>query len=520
MTQQRRPSGWRYFAGLVAVTVLAGLLNRASSAFQVAPGVALVFPSTGIVVAGALLLGWPAVFLTFAALAATAWGVATTPAAALYFGALGAAQGAIPLVVGLRESGPTRNRIIRFFLWAVCANTFLSMLLGIPAAVHLAPAQETPATIAMMAASWFVGDALAVVLIAVPMILAVRPRLLLDRTDRGLFGAFLRRDPVLAGLTLGLVIVVVAMDVLIPTGIVSCHWIAGFFLPLILIAAVAGGVGGGLLANAIAGIVYLGEVIRLVHPETNIDLFRTVFSNYTNMSMFTVVAIVAGLYSGRVRVLVSTLENQRAALQKNFERVVTALAAAIEAKDPTTRGHVQRVARHAVAVGRELGVAGADLEILRYAAILHDVGKIGVPEQVLNKQEPLTPEERARMEAHVEAGVEILQNVDILAPAIPIIRYHQERWDGDRSARYPAYFGLKGEAIPLASRIIAVVDAYDAMTNDRPYREAMSHEEAVAELLREAGGQFDPAIVEAFIAVLDRERIEDSSSRWPIVEDL
>jgi len=520
VAQHWRPTGWRYFAGLVVTAALAGLFNRASSAFQVAAGVALIFPSTGIVVAGALLMGWPAVLLSFAALSVTAWGVATTPFAAIYFGALGAAQGAVPLLVGLRERGPTQARVVRFGLWAILANTFLSMLLGIPAAVRLAPTPETPATIAMMASSWFVGDALAVVLIAVPVILAVRPRLLLDGSDRRLFGIFLMRWRMLAGLTLGMLAVVASMELLVPTGIVRCHWLAGFFLPLILIAAVAGGVGGGLFVNALAGIVYLVEVLRLVHPGTTLDLFRTVFSNYTNLAMFTVVAIVAGLYSGRVRILVSTLENQRMALQKNFERVVTALAAAIEAKDPTTRGHVQRVARHAVAVGRKLGLEGPSLEILRYAAILHDVGKISIPEQILNKHEPLTPEEKERLEAHVEAGVEILQNVDILGPAIPIIRYHQERWDGDRSARYPAYFGLQGEDIPLASRIIAVVDAYDAMTNDRPYRKAISHEEAVAELLHESGRQFDPRVVEAFLAVLNKEGIADSSARWPIMERL
>ncbi len=520
MSREWRPTGWRYFAALSVVAVATGVFNQASSAFQVAPGVSLLFPPSGLVVAGALLLGWPSVLLCFVSLAITAWGVATTPLAAVYFGALAASQGAVPLLVRLQEEGPTRDRVIRFVLWAVVANTFLSMLLGVPAAARLAPTHETAATIAIMAASWFVGDALAIVLLAIPIVLVFRPHLLLDGPDRGLFSAFLLRWRLQAILTAGMLVVVAAMEILVPTGIVSCHWLAGFLLPLILVAAIAGGVGGGLLMNAIAGIVYLVEVLRLIHPETTLDLFRTAFSNYTNLAMFTVVTIVAGLYAGRVRVLVSTLENQRMALQKNFERVVTALAAAIEAKDPTTRGHVQRVARQAVAVGRHLGLEGSDLEILRYGAILHDVGKIGIPEQILNKKEPLTPEERERMEAHVEAGVEILENVDILEPAIPIIRYHQERWDGDRNATYPAYFGLKGEDIPLASRIIAVVDAYDAMTNDRPYRKALSHEEAAAELRREAGRQFDPRIVEAFLEVLEQKRVEESSSRWPIVENL
>jgi len=244
------------------------------------------------------------------------------------------------------------------------------------------------------------------------------------------------------------------------------------------------------------------------------------FSSYLNLLVFVGAALVVGLAWGRADTLVRELDEHRRLLQENFERVVTALAAAVEAKDPLTKGHVQRVAKLAVAVGKEMGLAGPKLEMLRFAALLHDVGKIGVPEQILNKSEPLTPEEREIIERHVTVGVEIIESVDILGPAIPFIRYHQERWDGCTDAKtlkYPAYFGLKGEEIPLEARIIAVVDTWDAITSDRPYRRAQSPEVALEELRTEAGKQFDPEVVKALQRVVSSRDGVISSDRIPIV---
>lgn len=505
------------FLGVVSVFVLTGLLDRSAISFQVAPGVALVFPAAGVVVAGVLILGWPALVAAFIAYVVTAWGVATTWPLRLAFGFIDSLEGVLPLVVGLPATGSSARRLTRFFLWAVFLNTALSMSLGIPVIVGASPAAESVGTVALMIVSWFFGDMAAVILVAVPLLLVFKPELLLDASDREMMRSFLTRWPIHAALTGVCVLVVAAMELLVPTGAVSCHWLAAFLLIPILLAATRGGAGGGLLVNGLCGIVYLAEVLRLVQPGIHMGLFREVFSTYTNLVMFTTGAVVAGLYAGRLTSMLAELRGQRMALQRSFERVALALAGAIEAKDPTTRGHVQRVARLAVSVGRRLGIEGEQLEMLRYAAILHDVGKIGVPESVLNKESELTDQERSRMERHVDAGVEILQNVDILAPAIPLIRYHQERWDGQKNVRYPGYFGLAGEQIPRESRIIAAVDAYDAMTNDRPYRGALSHEEAVAELSRESGRQFDPEVVEALLEVLEAERLEESSTRWPVV---
>lgn len=506
-------------AGFLAVLIGVALFNRTGPSFQVAPGVALVFPAAGVVVAGALILGWAGVLAAFLGFLVTNWGVAAAPWPRVLFATIASAQGAVPLLVGLAEEGSSTNRVLRFLLWATFLNTLFSMVLGVPAVVELTPGAEPAGTVVLMAASWLFGDMAAVLLVAVPLVLVVRPGLLLDEGDRELLRGFLDRWQLHAGLTAMVVAVVLAMELLVPTGQVSCHWLAAFLLGPVLLAATRGGVGAGLLVNGLTGSVYLAEVLRLVQPRTGPELFEAVFSSYASLTVFAAAAVVAGLYAGRQASLVAALESQHMALQRNFERVVTALAAAIEAKDPTTRGHVQRVARLAVAVGRKLGLTGQALEMLRYGAILHDVGKIGVPEEILNKPGDLDPSERLQMERHVDAGVDILGNVDILGPAIPIIRYHQERWDGRQDVCFPGYFGLKGEDIPLEARIIAAVDAYDAMTNHRPYRSALSHEEAVAELRREAGHQFDPRVVEALLAVLEEERLEESSTRWPVVSD-
>ncbi len=517
MEREGSPAGGRRrVVGALAVLLLVGVTNRLGAAFQVAHGVALVFPASGVVVGGALLLGWPAVAASFVALVATAWGAAVTVPLKLAFAASTALQGAVPLLVGFPQAGPTRARLLRFLVRAAGLNVLLSTVAGIALVTAATPAPEPPAQIAVMAASWFLGDVFAVVLLAVPVVVLLRPGLLLDGRD----AALVRRA---AGARTGLLLlallgaVMAAMETLVPTGVARAHWLAVFLIAPVLVAAGVGGVGAALVANGVAGTLHVVETLRLVHPAAGEQLFQVGLTGYSTLALLTTAAIAAGLYAGRAMTLVAELDRQRAELQRGFENVVTALAAAIEAKDPSTRGHVQQVAHLAVAVGRRLGLDGARIEVLRYAAILHDVGKIGVPETILNKAGRLTRQEREAMERHVELGVEILESVELLAPAIPIIRAHQERWDGRREGRYPGYLGLAGEEIPLEARIIAVVDAYDAMTSDRPYRRALPEPEAVAELQREAGRQFDPAVVEALVEVL-RGAAAAVSDRYPLTE--
>jgi putative nucleotidyltransferase with HDIG domain len=191
-------------------------------------------------------------------------------------------------------------------------------------------------------------------------------------------------------------------------------------------------------------------------------------------------------------------------LRKDLLRVVQALTGAIEAKDGYTESHLRRVSRYAIDVGDRLGLPELEIEKLRYASLLHDVGKIGVPDQLLGKPGPLSENEAEVMRRHPEIGARILRNIDVLRDVAPVILHHQERFDGAQEGEFPGYpGGLRGDEIPLGARIIAVVDAFDAMTTDRPYRRALAVDEAVAELRREAGKQFDPAVVETFLSVLD-----------------
>ena len=179
---------------------------------------------------------------------------------------------------------------------------------------------------------------------------------------------------------------------------------------------------------------------------------------------------------------------------------ITALAHAIEAKDTYTLNHCEKITGRAVALGQALGLPHHEVVNIRLGSILHDVGKIGIPDAILNKPARLTDAEYEQVKEHAVIGARIVQSVGALQGVVPIVRHHQERFDG---SGYPD--GLKGDAIPIGARIIAVVDAYGAMTEDRVYRKAPGHETAIAELKRWAGKQFDPYIAEAFIRLLEIE---------------
>ncbi|MFO8013554.1 MAG: HD domain-containing phosphohydrolase [Phycisphaerae bacterium] len=184
-------------------------------------------------------------------------------------------------------------------------------------------------------------------------------------------------------------------------------------------------------------------------------------------------------------------------LQRANYAAIRSLALAIEAKDPCTHGHSLRVQVWATAVARHLGLNGDRLQALSYAAELHDVGKLAIPDGVLKAPRRLTETEWAIVQQHPRRGVEMVRHLDFLRPAQAAILHHHERMDG---SGYPD--GLAGEAIPLEARILGVVDAYDAMTSARPYRPPLSHEAAAAELRKGSDTQFDPQCVEAFLALV------------------
>ncbi|MGQ9699399.1 MAG: diguanylate cyclase, partial [Armatimonadota bacterium] len=197
----------------------------------------------------------------------------------------------------------------------------------------------------------------------------------------------------------------------------------------------------------------------------------------------------------RVKALVNT--NRLNERLEDLEAVLFSLAKAVEARDPYTQGHGRRVGHYAELLGRTIGLSTEDQQALQWGAILHDIGKIGVPDAILQKPGRLTDEEMAVMRSHTEIGASICAPLKSAKTLLPIIRHHHERWDGKG---YPD--NLAGEAIPLVARVMAVADAFDAITTDRPYREGCPPEVAF-EILREgAGTQWDPSLVEPFIAAV------------------
>ncbi|MBI4890414.1 MAG: diguanylate cyclase [Acidobacteria bacterium] len=180
-------------------------------------------------------------------------------------------------------------------------------------------------------------------------------------------------------------------------------------------------------------------------------------------------------------------------------RTIEALALAIDAKDETTHDHLQRVQVYAMEVGKELGLSRQELEALRAASMLHDIGKLAVPEHIISKPGKLTPEEFEKMKIHPVVGAEILERGRFPYPVVPIVRSHHERWDGNG---YPDR--LKGEEIPIGSRVLAAVDCLDALASDRQYRKALPLDQAIGILVRDAGTAFDPRVVE----ILARRYVE------------
>lgn len=200
-------------------------------------------------------------------------------------------------------------------------------------------------------------------------------------------------------------------------------------------------------------------------------------------------------------------------LQHIFINALQSLVFALEAKDSYTNGHSQRVAWLGEKLARAAKLSDEEVEIIQMAAMFHDIGKIGVRETILLKKEPLTVEERLHIEKHPEIGVRILEPIQELQNILPIVLHHHESYDG---RGYPA--NLSRNAIPLGARVIAIADTYDALTTDRPYCAAHSHSDAIAILGTEAGQQFDPALIDAFISLTADPAVRDllGSQAWHI----
>ncbi|HET6486769.1 MAG TPA: HD domain-containing phosphohydrolase [Spirochaetia bacterium] len=199
---------------------------------------------------------------------------------------------------------------------------------------------------------------------------------------------------------------------------------------------------------------------------------------------------------GLISSMTDELKRAESRIDEIYDMTVNALGAALDLRDPETEEHCQRVAANAVTLGKVMGVLPSDLRNLKWGAYLHDIGKIGIPEQVLSKPGPLTPQEMDLVRVHPVLGHRLILRIDFLRDAAEVVLCHHERYDG---TGYPQ--GLRGEAIPLHARIFALIDAQDAMLYDRPYRKALTRRYLEEELRSQAGRHFDPRVVEAFLRI-------------------
>lgn len=266
-----------------------------------------------------------------------------------------------------------------------------------------------------------------------------------------------------------------------------------------------------ILTFFILNIIFVTLILSLTQQEKPVSVWMVniKWASFTFLSMAPLGALIAVIYInigfwGLVLFLLPLIIARHSFqsymnMREAFLDTITSLSLAIDAKDPYTKGHSSRVADYVTALGEELNLPADRIEFLHYIAMIHDVGKLAIPENILKKEAPLSPEEDSIMKKHSEEGAKIIKNVKYFAPGSDIIKYHHERWDG---SGYPSQ--LKAEAIPQEARILSVADAFDAMTSDRPYRKAMKPQVALRELQKCSGAQFDPEIVNAFATIFPR----------------
>jgi HD-GYP domain-containing protein (c-di-GMP phosphodiesterase class II) len=264
-----------------------------------------------------------------------------------------------------------------------------------------------------------------------------------------------------------------------------------------------------LLLVALAALAAAGVARSVTRPIAEcvrgaLEIARGRFGSEVQVSTRNEIGDLAYTFNHMSRELASyDSENRRliAALEQGYLDTIKSLASAIDAKDPYTRGHSQRVAYWAVEIGRELGLSPEALQTLEYGGVLHDIGKIGMPDAILSKASALDEAERELAREHPRIGSEIAAGVSFLAAALPAIRSHHERWDG---TGYPDR--LAGEAIPLVARIVNAADTWDACTSTRPYQKAFTTEESLAIMARLREAQLDPAVHDALVAVVHRKK--------------
>ena len=513
----RRGNGFRL--ALSVVSGLCGVLIRDWSG-------GLIFPFTPAVsLTAGLLFVWLGIAGTAVGQLAAVWITHRSFSDALIFSLSFALTGIAGWAIFRTVPKLGRGlRNLRSFLWTLAAAFLGSTAGGVLTLVSVGPSSQTPG---MWVWTWLTGALVSVVLLAPPILLlsdrygrrwmvsvpgelrgegkqrmseilgsgeetVILPPEPSLRNRKGLKDLLLGSGMVLAAAAAGLVLVW-----MLPRG---NEWTTLVYLLPILWAALHYGMRGGLLAASGSGICHLLGLAGLVVLAGRSEIGNEVWSGRADLLILSVAGALVGWSRQRELRLREELIESNRLLRRDLVRVSDALIQAVEVKDSYTGGHLRRVSEYAVEVGQKLGLRGRDLETLHYASLLHDVGKLGVPESVLRKEGPLDDQETGIMRQHPEIGARMLERLELLRGAAPLVLHHQERFDGELDGQHPGYpKGLAGEQIPLGARIIAVVDAFDAMTTTRPYREALPPAEAAAVLRRERGRQFDPRVVDAFL---------------------
>lgn len=254
--------------------------------------------------------------------------------------------------------------------------------------------------------------------------------------------------------------------------------------------------------------LYYGPVGSAFFTTLWIVLFVAISSFYPGDSYFRTqlpTRLVFFVLTGFVGFSVSAeLRKQREGLQQKTRQTLSMLATIVEARDTDAGMHLRHIQHYSLALALRLGIGNKEANEIAYAAMIHDVGKAQVPDAILKKPGPLTVEERREIEKHTLWGDALLAESAEFRAAREVARFHHERWDG---AGYPD--GLMGESIPLAARIVAVADVYDALISERPYKKAWRHEEAIAEIQRMSGSHLDPVVVEAFVSLYNTNVLRD-----------
>ncbi|MFN3413273.1 MAG: HD domain-containing phosphohydrolase [Thermoanaerobaculum sp.] len=495
----------------VALGLAWGVLNRLAGLFEFMPGVSFFFPAAALTAAGAAWVGPWGALAVWVGNFFFPWGAAVGPLRTGLFG-LPEVLFYLVMVAALRQAErQSHSKLVRVVGQGVVLGTLASAATGTLLLSLLPPPglQGFSSHWPLAFVSWWFSDLTAACTLGLAGIVLVRPQAVLTLEEQAHFRTW-QRPRIWAPVLLGAMGAALVVGLLTRVAHAKPHWFALLFLPALAVAAFRGGTGAALITNGVVAGLHLALVVGFDSSQVQ-RVTVELGTAYGYVLVFTAMAWLLGSQAAANRALLRQVRQQSAALEEALEQIVMLLAQALEGKERGSRGHALRVAELSVKVGEALGLTPDELKVLRRAALLHDVGKVAVGEAVLNQPMELEPEGRNLLRKQLAQGVASLRRVELLGDVMAIVEAVNERWDGKTTGDYPGRMGLGGEAIPLLARIIAAVRAYDAMTHPKPWRPARSREEAVAELWRCSGSQFDPQVVRALTEILGQ--------RWDVEAD-